>query len=197
MRRSGIGGHLSISLSIRRGMGRGRGRRRGTRLHRGMSKGVDCRWQSRQCPQSGCCFSWISWGNCCAIRCCNKEENFKAAKRWCSLSHCSRATIDWFIWSKARRSWVAASLEAIKSRIEEILSNGRVYFAKVWAERLKWGSERTVSKEMFHCAIAEIYWRRRRVDGSSPQSNASLISSNSCRMSFASRMQSSDNQPKT
>ena len=39
MRRSGIGGHLSISSSIRRGMGRSRGRRRGTRLHRGMLKG--------------------------------------------------------------------------------------------------------------------------------------------------------------
>ena len=53
--------------------------------------------------------------------------------------------------------------------MEEILSNGRVYLAKVWAERLKWGLERMVLKETFCCAIIEVYWRQRRVDGSSPQ----------------------------
>ena len=44
---------------------------------------------------------------------------------------------------------MAASSEARRSRMEEILSNGRVCLAKVWAERLKWGSERMVSKEIF------------------------------------------------
>ena len=53
------------------------------------------------------------------------------------------------IWSKAKRSFVATSSEARKSRTEEILSKGRVCLAKVWADKLKWGSERTVSKDMF------------------------------------------------
>ena len=61
--------------------------------------------------------------------------------------------IDWLIWSKAKRSWTTASSEARKSRIEEILSKGRVCLAKVWADRLKWGSERTVSKDIFCWAI--------------------------------------------
>ena len=166
----------------------------------GEEKGVGQQRRSRQRPQSGFRCSCNRWGRCWAVCHRSRVEKCWAASLW-FLSNCrSRPTMVWLIRSRVRRFWVAASSLVKRLSTKEIWWKGRVWMAKVWADKLKWGSETRVVKvgaSWFCWAMIRIYWRWRRVDSSSPQSNTNLISSNSCRISLASQMQSSDSQSKT